>query len=34
MGMKGEGPELCAHHTSVVKFAHDPSCSQLMLAVC
>lgn len=30
MGMKGEGPELCADHTSVMKFAHDPSCAQFM----
>lgn len=33
MGMKGEGPELCADHTSVMKFAHDPSCAQFMLVL-
>lgn len=31
--MKGEGPELCADHTSVMKFAHDPSCAQFMLVL-
>jgi hypothetical protein len=34
MGMKEAGPELCADHISVMKFAHDPSSSQFMLALC